>query len=172
MPEFLITPVIKTGFAVYNFTMAIRYTPSPWATTHSPSIEDIGQLAEQAYRALPENFHAMCGDIVIRVEEIADPELIEFLGGSSSYDLMGLFHPAGESLVDSIETPMETHAIIFFRRAILDYWAEADETLGNIVTHIIVQEIGRQFNLDEDQLEAIEIATLDEADRDAKSLMQ
>ena len=152
--------------------MAIRYTPSPWATAYSPSIEDIGQLAEQAYRSLPENFHAMCGDIVIRVEEIADPELVELLGGSSSYDLMGFFHPAGENLVDSIEEPMETHAIIFFRRAMLDYWAEVDETLGNIVTHIIVQEIGRQFNLDEDQLEAIEIATLDEADREAKSLMQ
>lgn len=129
-------------------------------------------MAEQAYSALPENFHAMCGDIIIRVEEIADTELVEFLGGSSTYDLMGLFHPAGESLVDNIEEDFETHAVILFRRAILDYWADGDEELGSIVTHIIVQEIGRQFGLNEDELEKIETATIDVAARDAKSMMQ
>ncbi len=152
--------------------MAIKYTASPWASAVSPTTEDIGKLAEQAYRALPENFHAMCGDIIIRVEDFADPELIEFLGGSSSYDLMGLFHPAGESLIDNIETALETHAVIVFRRAILDYWADSDETLGNIITHIIVHEIGRQFGLNEDELEQVEIATLDEAEREAKSMVQ
>lgn len=129
-------------------------------------------MAEQAYSALPENFHAMCGDIIIRVEEIADAELVEYLGGSSTYDLMGLFHPAGESLIDNFEEAMEVHAVILFRRAILDYWADGDETLGSIVTHIIVQEIGRQFGLNEDELEKIELATIDEAARDAKSMMQ
>ena len=152
--------------------MAFRYTASPWAAALAPTTEDIGKLAEQAYRALPEEFHAMCGDIIIRVEQFADPELIEFLGGSSSYDLMGLFHPAGESLLESIDEAMETHAVILFRRAILDYWADADEPLGEIITHIIVQEIGRQFGLDEDQLEQIEIATRDEAEREATSMVQ
>jgi len=152
--------------------MAIRYMASPWASAVSPTIQDIGKLAEQAYSALPENFHAMCGDILIRVEEIADAELVEFLGGSSTYDLMGLFHPAGESLIDNIEEAMETHAVVLFRRAILDYWADSDETLGNIVTHIIVQEIGRQFGLNEDQLEQVETATLEGAARDATSMMQ
>ena len=152
--------------------MAIRYAASPWAAAFSPTTEDIGKLAEQAYRALPENFHAMCGDIIIQVQEIADPELVEFLGGSSSYDLMGLFHPAGESQIDNIHEALETHAVILFRRAILDYWADIDETLGNIITHIIVQEIGRQFGLNDDELVKIEIATQDEAERDANSIMQ
>lgn len=152
--------------------MAIRYTTSPWASSVSPTIQDIGKLAEQAYSALPENFHAMCGDIIIRVEEIADTELVEFLGGNSTYDLMGLFHPAGESLVDNIEEDLETHAVILFRRAILDYWADGDETLGSIITHIIVQEIGRQFGLNEDELEKMETATIDGAARDAKNMMQ
>ncbi len=152
--------------------MAIRYTASPWASVTSPTNQDIAKLAEQAYSALPENFHAMCGDIIIRVEEIADAELVEFLGGSSTYDLMGLFHPAGESLIDNIDETMETHAVILFRRAILDYWADGDETLGSIVTHIIVQEIGRQFGLNEEELEKIELATIDEAARDANAMMQ
>ena len=82
------------------------------------------------------------------------------------------FHPAGESLIDNIEEAMETHAVVLFRRAILDYWADSDETLGNIVTHIIVQEIGRQFGLNEDQLEQVETATLEGAARDATSMMQ
>lgn len=152
--------------------MAVRYTTSPWADSLAPSNEDLGKLAEQAYRALPESFHAMCGDMSIRIEEIADMELIEYLGGASPYDLMGLFHPAGEPCLESDETAASTHAVVIYRRAVLDYWAEANETLGNIVTHIIVQEIGRQFGLNADQLEEVEIATQNEAERDAKSMMQ
>lgn len=152
--------------------MAVRLTTSPWAECIAPSPQDIGKLAEQAYRALPDSFHAMCGDIAIRIEEVADADLIEFLGGTSPYDLMGLFHPAGESYGDSDDAPSHVHAVVIYRRAVLDYWAEAEETLGDIVTHIIVQEIGRQFGLNPDQLEEVEIATRSEAERDAKSMMQ
>ena len=34
--------------------------------------------------------------------------------------------------------------IWLYRRPILDYWAEHEETLGAIVTHVLVHEIGHQ----------------------------
>jgi predicted Zn-dependent protease with MMP-like domain len=156
--------------------MAIKYAASPWVGALSPSISDIGKLAEQAYRAMPENFHALCGDIVLRIEEIADEDLIEFLGGNSPYDLLGLFHPngldpTGDELT-GLDADIPTHAIVLYRRAIIDYWADSQESLDNIVTHIIVQEIGRQFGLDDNELEKVEAATQDEADRDARAMVQ
>ena len=46
--------------------------------------------------------------------------------------------------------------IWLYRRPILDYWAEHDETLGAIVTHVLVHEIGHHFGLSDDDIEAIE----------------
>ena len=152
--------------------MATQYIAPKWSGKLSPSNEDIGQLAEHAYRALPQTIHALCGNITLRVEEMADIDLIEFLGGSSPYDLMGLFHPMGETFLSSDEDAPDTHLIILYRRAIIDYWAEAEDSLDAIITHVIVQEVGRQFGFDEDKLEEIETATNEEIERDANAMMQ
>ena len=46
--------------------------------------------------------------------------------------------------------------IWLYRRPILDYWAEHEESLGAIVTHVLVHEIGHHFGLSDDDMEAIE----------------
>jgi predicted Zn-dependent protease with MMP-like domain len=46
--------------------------------------------------------------------------------------------------------------IWLYRRPILDYWAEHDETFGAIVAHVLVHEIGHHFGLSDDDMEAIE----------------
>ena len=43
-----------------------------------------------------------------------------------------------------------------YRRAILDYWAEGDETLGEIITHVLVHEIGHHFGFSDADMEEIE----------------
>ena len=43
-----------------------------------------------------------------------------------------------------------------YRRPILDYWAEHEETLGAVVSHVLVHEIGHHFGLSDDDMEAIE----------------
>ena len=46
--------------------------------------------------------------------------------------------------------------IWLYRRPILDYWAEHDETLGHIVRHVLIHEIGHHFGLSDEDMEAIE----------------
>jgi predicted Zn-dependent protease with MMP-like domain len=48
------------------------------------------------------------------------------------------------------------NAIFLYRRPILDYWAEHRETLGAIVTHVLVHEIGHHFGLSDEDMERIE----------------
>jgi predicted Zn-dependent protease with MMP-like domain len=48
--------------------------------------------------------------------------------------------------------------IWLYRRPILDYWAEHDETLGAIVKHVLVHEIGHHFGLSDADMETIEAA--------------
>jgi len=46
--------------------------------------------------------------------------------------------------------------IWLYRRPILDYWAEHEETLGAIVQHVLVHEIGHHFGLSDADMAAIE----------------
>lgn len=45
-----------------------------------------------------------------------------------------------------------------YRRPILDFWAEHEETLGAIVTHVLVHEIGHHFGLSDEDMREIEQA--------------
>ena len=57
--------------------------------------------------------------------------------------------------------------ISLYRRPILDYWAEHDETLGTIVKHVLVHEIGHHFGFSDADMEAIE-ASVDDAEEAAR----
>ena len=51
--------------------------------------------------------------------------------------------------------------VFLYRRALLDYWAEGDETLGHLVTHVLVHEIGHHFGLSDADMAHIEGTTSD-----------
>jgi predicted Zn-dependent protease with MMP-like domain len=74
----------------------------------------------------------------------------------SEFDILGLFQGVGLPFrAESAPTHMP-NMIWLYRRPILDYWAEHDETLGAIVTHVLVHEIGHHFGLSDDDMEDIE----------------
>lgn len=123
----------------------------------APSLADIEQIASQAFARLPKGFRDRCLDVVFRVEEFPSEEVIEELDAESEFDILGLFHgvglPQGGSGPFSGQLP---NIIFLYRRPILDYWAEHHETLGAIVTHVLVHEIGHHFGFSDEDMEAIE----------------
>jgi predicted Zn-dependent protease with MMP-like domain len=46
--------------------------------------------------------------------------------------------------------------IWLYRRPILDYWAEHEETLGAVITHVLIHEIGHHFGFSDADMEEIE----------------
>jgi predicted Zn-dependent protease with MMP-like domain len=61
-----------------------------------------------------------------------------------------------------MDQPLEPDMVFLYRRAILDYWAESDEELGHLVTHVLIHEIGHHFGLSDADMEAIEAEAGDE----------
>ena len=122
----------------------------------APSISDIEELAAEAFRGLPDDFRALCGEVVISVTDFPTEEVQKDMA-AGPFDLLGLFQGIG--LAHDAATP-ETgrmpNMVFLYRRAILDYWAEHDETLGAIVTHVLVHEIGHHFGLSDDDMYGIE----------------
>ena len=125
----------------------------------APTLSDIEELATQAFADLPESFRALCGEVVISVADFpADDVQKEMKAGP--FDLLGLFQGVGLAQDGATpETGRMPNMVFLYRRAILDYWAEHEETLGAIVTHVLVHEIGHHFGLSDDDMYAIEDRT-------------
>jgi predicted Zn-dependent protease with MMP-like domain len=129
-----------------------------WHRLKAPSLDELDILADAAFRGLPETFRKLCEDVVIRVTDFPTDEVLDTMQAQSEFDLLGLFQGIGlpfRSEMDPVQMP---NMIWLYRRPILDYWAEHDETLGDIVTHVLVHEIGHHFGLSDEDIYAIEAA--------------
>lgn len=127
------------------------------AGLRAPTLDDIETLAHSAYASLPSRFVSLCEGLVIRVEDFPDEETLDEMECETEYDLLGLFKGRGLTQAQHLsETGDEPNMIWLYRRPILDFWADGDETLAEIVTHVLVHEIGHHFGLSDEDMAAVE----------------
>ena len=123
----------------------------------APSLDDFASLAEQAFAALPEPFKGMAGDARMVVEDFAAEEVLDELGIEDAFELTGLYQ--GVNLADrSVLDPIpHISQVMLYRRPILDEWAaRGDVTLSELISHVLVHEIGHHFGLSDDDIDRIE----------------
>ncbi len=130
-----------------------------WSNLQAPTLAKIERIADEAYARLPEGFRALCGGLVIKVDDFPDDETLREMECESEFDLLGLFRGIGLAQGQAtFMTGQFPNMIWLYRRPILDYWAEHEESLGHLVTHVLVHEIGHHFGLSDDDMAAIEAA--------------
>jgi predicted Zn-dependent protease with MMP-like domain len=130
--------------------------PLAWRAVGAPSLADLEVLAQEVFRRLPAKFRALCEGLVIQVDDFATDEVLDSMNIENPFDLLGLFQGVGLPF-RSESAPMQMPNMIWlYRRPMLDYWAEHDETLGAIVAHVLVHEIGHHFGLSDADMMTIE----------------
>jgi predicted Zn-dependent protease with MMP-like domain len=129
-----------------------------WKSAKAPSLAEMEAMAHEVFERLPENFRQLCEGVVIRVDDFPTDEVLDEMGAESEFDLLGLFHGVGLPFRSHQDPARLPNMIWLYRRPILDYWAEHDETLGHIVRHVLIHEIGHHFGLSDADMEAIEAA--------------
>lgn len=125
---------------------------------HSPSAEQIEQIARAAIAAMPPLFRDHLGDVVLRVEDFADAETLASLGIENEWELSGVYEgrPLTEQSVwDSGGMPAR---IRLFRRPLLDEWIETGVSLDRLVSHVLIHEVGHHFGFSDEQMHALEDA--------------
>lgn len=127
-----------------------------WARRRAPSLGDFEELAAIAWQRLPAPFRKMCGDVVVRVEEFPTDEVLAELKLESPFDLLGLYQGVSLDKRSVMDVPHGPNMVFLYRRPMLDYWAEGEETLGHLVTHVLVHEIGHHFGLSDADMAHIE----------------
>jgi len=124
--------------------------------TFAPDAAAIERLADAAVARLPEAFRAHLRDVVFQIDEFADEAVLRELGIEDPFDLTGLYsgRPMGEqSSMLSGELPPIIH---LYRRPLLDEWADTGVSLEELVTHVIVHEVGHHFGFSDEDMHAIE----------------
>jgi predicted Zn-dependent protease with MMP-like domain len=130
--------------------------PLAWRPVKAPSLAAFEVLAGEVFRHLPQGFRALCTDLVIQVDDFPSEDVLNEMGAETEFDLLGLFQGVGLPFRTESAAVQMPNMIWLYRRPILDYWAEHDETLGAIVKHVLVHEIGHHFGLSDANMMAIE----------------
>jgi predicted Zn-dependent protease with MMP-like domain len=127
------------------------------ANLKAPDIAAFETMADEAFGRLPEAFRRLCAGVVIRIEDFPDDETLDEMEAETPFDLLGLFRGIGLAQDAAVpQTGQHPNMVWLYRRPILDYWAEHDETLGHIITHVLVHEIGHHFGLSDEDMEELE----------------
>lgn len=122
----------------------------------APDAATLDRLARQAIAALPDKFREHLDGVRIRIDEFADEETLAALGIEDAWDLTGLYHgrPVDEQ---SVWISGEMPAVIsLYRQPLLAEWCETGVGLEELVTHVVVHEVGHHFGLSDEEMHAIE----------------
>lgn len=130
---------------------------TPWQNQIAPSLDDFDALARAAFEELPATFRNLCADVVIRIDDFPDEETMRDLEIEDSFELTGLYFGAHVGERDRLGPAPEPSRVFLYRRPILDEWAQrGDVGLYEIISHVLIHELGHHMGLDDDRIDAIE----------------
>lgn len=132
-------------------TMTDRQIP-----TLPPTLADIDALAQAAVERLPDQFRRFLTDVLLRVEDFPDADVMAEMGLESEFDILGLYWGRHVGLKGDVPTGALPDVIYLYRRPLLEEWCETGETLEALVKHVLVHEVGHHFGLSDDDMERIE----------------
>ncbi len=119
-----------------------------------PSLEDIEVMAGNALDHMPDELAKQCADLSVVVDDFPDEALESELEIDDSFDLLALYR-SGKEISPGIErkTANDDDVLMIFRRPLLDMWCESGEDLNSVLHQVIIEELGRNFDYSEDEIQ-------------------
>jgi predicted Zn-dependent protease with MMP-like domain len=125
-------------------------------TDRAPDAAELELIAEAAYRRIPERLRALVDDVVIRIEEFPDDEVMDDMELDDPYELLGLYSGVSLDRKSVSDVRQGVDMIFLYRRPILDFWVESGDAIEDVVRHVLIHEIGHHFGLSDEEMEQIE----------------
>ncbi|MCB2047306.1 MAG: metallopeptidase family protein [Novosphingobium sp.] len=121
-----------------------------------PSAAMLEEMAHAAFARIPAPFSDHLGQVVVRIEEFADAEVLESVGLNDPWRLSGLYHgvPMGQQSVWS--SGQMPPMITLYRQPILAEWRNRGVDLAALVAHVVIHEVGHHFGLSDEDMHALE----------------
>jgi len=124
--------------------------------TTPPSAEDLAEVAERVFAAIPRELREHVRGTAILIEEMPDDETLSEMGLEHPWELTGLYRgiPLPEKSLGA--TPAEPDTILLYREPILIEWIETGEDLFRLVRNVLIHEIAHHFGFSDDDIERLE----------------
>lgn len=121
-----------------------------------PTLEDMTELAEAAFAAIPAALRDAVRGAAILVEEEPDEETLRELGMEHPWELTGLYQGTPLTERSFGDAPMRPDTILLYREPILVEWVETGEDLFRLVRNVLIHEIAHHFGYSEEGIERLE----------------
>ena len=127
--------------------------------TLAPTADENEALAYGVIARLPARFATKLDAVALRVDELADDDLLDELGIEDPFELTGAYtgRPHGEK--SSLDSGALPDIILLFRRALLDEGIETGVSLQALVAHAVIHEAGHHLGLSDADMHALEADT-------------
>lgn len=130
-----------------------------WRDGAPPSLDTFAALAEEAFARIPEDLRDQVGAVEFRVLDFADRRTLQSLGIDDPFNLLGLYSGVSLNRRSWFAPPPANSRIFLYRRPILHQWAtRGDVSLGDLIEHVLIHEIGHHFGFSDADIHAIEAA--------------
>ena len=131
-------------------------TPAERLQGRWPFDEDIEAIARRTLKSLPPPFADSLGDVVLKIEPVADAETARSLGLEHPMHLSGLYQGIPLNLQSVEHSGTLPEQVTLYSRPIVAEWQSTRFSLEQIVSHIVIHEIGHHFGFSDADMHAIE----------------
>ena len=131
-------------------------TPAERLSGRTPSEADIDAIARRTLERLPSPFAESLGDIVLSIEPVTDAETARRLGLNHPMQLSGLYQGVSLNRQSISHSGMLPERITLYWRPILAEWRSTGVSIDQLVSHIVIHEVGHHFGFSDDDMHALE----------------
>jgi predicted Zn-dependent protease with MMP-like domain len=131
-------------------------TPAERLAGRIPSPDDIEAIARRTLDRLPSPFAESLDDVVLLIEEVADENTARGLGLRHAMQLSGLYQGVPLNRQSVQQSGRLPERITLYRRPIIAEWQSTSVTLEQLVSHIVIHEVGHHFGFSDDDMHALE----------------
>ena len=131
-------------------------TPAERLAGRVPSAADIEAIARATLDRLPSPFADSLGDVVLMIEEVASADTARRLGLDHPMQLSGLYEGVPLNLRSVQMSGTLPERITLYRRPIIAEWQSSGFGLEQLVSHIVIHEVGHHFGFSDDEIHALE----------------
>lgn len=131
-------------------------TPAERLSGRTPSAAEIEGIARATLNRLPPQFRESLGDVVLMIEEVADADTARRLGLRHPMQLSGLYEGVPLNLQSVTASGMLPERITLYRAPIIAEWRSTRFSLAQLVSHIVIHEVGHHFGFSDDDIHALE----------------